>query len=75
MPALRRACLVSGFHDLRQSQTLVACADATTKDLMLRPGHSSPAADYRYLRAVDGRDAEVAAAFRSCCSWRCGLSP
>jgi hypothetical protein len=41
---------------------LAASAGATTKDLMLRLGHASPAAAYRYLHAVDGRDAEVAAA-------------
>jgi integrase len=51
------------FHDLRHTgQTLAASAGATTKDLMLRLGHASPAAAYRYLHAVDGRDAEVAAA-------------
>jgi integrase len=51
------------FHDLRHTgQTLAASAGATTKDLMLRLGHASPAAANRYLHAVDGRDAEVAAA-------------
>src|SRR5262249_21332412 len=30
--------------------------------LMRRLGHASPAASYRYLHAVDGRDAEIASA-------------
>ena len=66
--AFNRARLKAGmpgfqFHDLRHTgQTLAASAGATTKDLMLRLGHASPAAAYRYLHAVDGRDAEVAAA-------------
>ena len=66
--AFNRARLKAGmpgfrFHDLRHTgQTLAASAGATIKDLMLRLGHASPAAAYRYLHAVDGRDAEVAAA-------------
>ena len=56
MPAFR-------FHDLRHTgQTLAAATGATIKDLMRRLGHASPAASYRYLHAVDGRDAEIAAA-------------
>jgi integrase len=51
------------FHDLRHTgQTLAAATGATVKDLMRRLGHSSPVASYRYLHAVDGRDAEIAAA-------------
>lgn len=51
------------FHDLRHTgQTLAASTGATTKDLMRRLGHASPAASYRYLHAVDGRDAEIASA-------------
>jgi integrase len=51
------------FHDLRHTgQTLAASTGATIKDLMRRLGHASPAASYRYLHAVDGRDAEIAAA-------------
>jgi integrase len=51
------------FHDLRHTgQTLAASAGATTKDLMKRLGHASPAAVNRYLHAVDGRDAEIASA-------------
>jgi len=66
--AFNRARLKTGmpgfrFHDLRHTgQTLAASAGATIKDLMVRLGHASPAAAYRYLHAVDGRDAEVAAA-------------
>ena len=51
------------FHDLRHTgQTLAAATGATIKDLMRRLGHASPVASYRYLHAVDGRDAEIAAA-------------
>jgi integrase len=51
------------FHDLRHTgQTLAASTGATTKDLMRRLGHASPAAANRYLHAVDGRDAQIAAA-------------
>jgi integrase len=51
------------FHDLRHTgQTLAAATGATVKDLMKRLGHASPAAAYRYLHVVDGRDAEIAAA-------------
>jgi integrase len=51
------------FHDLRHTgQTLAAATGATVKDLMRRLGHASPAASYRYLHAVDGRDAEITSA-------------
>lgn len=51
------------FHDLRHTgQTLAASTGATTKDLMRRLDHASPAASNRYLHAVDGRDAEIASA-------------
>lgn len=51
------------FHDLRHTgQTLAAATGATVKDLMRRLGHASPVAAYRYLHAVDGRDAEIASA-------------
>jgi integrase len=51
------------FHDLRHTgQTLAASTGATVKDLMRRLGHASPAASYRYLHAVEGRDAEIASA-------------
>ena len=61
----RRSAGMPGFrfHDLRHTgQTLAASTGATIKDLMRRLGHASPAASYRYLHAVDGRDAEIAAA-------------
>jgi integrase len=51
------------FHDLRHTgQTLAASTGATIKDLMRRLGHASSAAANRYLHAVEGRDAEIAAA-------------
>jgi integrase len=51
------------FHDLRHTgQTLAAATGATTKDLMRRLGHASPAAANRCLHTVDGRDAEIASA-------------
>ena len=50
-------------HDLRHTgQTPAASTGATTKDLVRRLGHASPAAANRYLHAVDGRDAEIASA-------------
>jgi integrase len=61
----RRKAGIPGFrfHDLRHTgQTLAAATGATIKDLMRRLGHASPAASYRYLHAVDGRDAQIAAA-------------
>jgi integrase len=66
--AFNRARVTAGmpgfrFHDLRHTgQTLAAATGATVKDLMRRLGHASPVASYRYLHAVDGRDAEIAAA-------------
>ena len=41
---------------------MAAATGATIKDLMRRLGHASPAAPYRYLHTVDGRDAEIASA-------------
>jgi len=61
----RRGAAMPGirFHDLRRTgQTLAAATGATTKDLMRRLGHASPAAANRYLHTVDGRDAEIASA-------------
>ena len=50
-------------HDLRHTgQTMAASTGATIKDLMRRLGHASPAASYRYLHALDGRDDEIASA-------------
>jgi integrase len=51
------------FHDLRHTgQTLAAATGATLADLMLRLGHSSPAAAMRYLHTVQGRDKAIAEA-------------
>jgi integrase len=51
------------FHDLRHTgQTLAAATGATLKDLMKRLGHASTVAAFRYMHAVDGRDAEIASA-------------
>ena len=51
------------FHDLRHSgATWVAIAGATTKELMHRVGHSSPAAALRYQHATQDRDVIVARA-------------
>jgi integrase len=51
------------FHDPRHTgQTLAGLSGATIKDLMKRLGHASEAAPMQYLHAVEGRDAEIAAA-------------
>lgn len=51
------------FHDLRHTgQTLAAATGASLADLKRRLGHSSSAAALRYMHAVEGRDAEIAAA-------------
>jgi integrase len=50
------------FHDLRHtSNTLAAAAGASTRELMHRMGHASPAAALRYQHATAERDAEIAA--------------
>ncbi|MEO8480415.1 MAG: tyrosine-type recombinase/integrase [Gemmatimonadota bacterium] len=50
------------FHDLRHTgQSLAAAEGANLADLKGRLGHSSTAA-VRYLHAVEGRDAAIAAA-------------
>ena len=49
------------FHDLRHgAATLAATTGATTKELMSRLGHASPAAALRYQHVVSGRDAAIA---------------
>ena len=61
-PATERAG-VEGlrFHDLRHgAATLAATTGATTKELMSRLGHASPAAALRYQHVVSGRDAAIA---------------
>ena len=51
------------FHDLRHtSNTLAAAAGASTRELMHRMGHASPAAALRYQHASAQRDVEIAAA-------------
>ena len=45
--------------------TLAAATGATTKALMRRLGHSSPAAALVYENAADERDAEIARALEA----------
>lgn len=61
-PAVRAADLEGlRFHDLRHAAaTFAAVAGATTKELMSRIGHASPAAALRYQHALEGRDLEIA---------------
>jgi integrase len=50
------------FHDLRHAAgTFAAQQGATTKEIMTRIGHASPAASLRYQHASPGRDQELAA--------------
>jgi integrase len=60
-----RAAGVEGlrFHDLRHTAaTLAIAAGASTRELMVRMGHSSSAAALRYQHIMAGRDAAIAAA-------------
>ena len=51
------------FHDLRHvANTLTAASGASTRELMHRMGHVSPAAALRYQRATRDRDAAIAVA-------------
>ena len=53
-------------HELRHTgATLAAATGATTKELMRRLGHSSPAAALLYQHAADDRDAEIARALEA----------
>ncbi len=64
-PAAEAAGLPTGshLHDLRGwGATIAARHGATTKELMHRLGHASPAAALRYQRAEQERDAALAAA-------------
>jgi integrase len=64
IPAIRAAG-VEGlrFHDLRHTAaTLAVAAGASTRELMVRMGHSSSAAALRYQHVMAGRDAAIAAA-------------
>ena len=50
-------------HELRHTgATLAAATGATTKELMRRLGHSSPAAALAYQHAADDRDGAIARA-------------
>ncbi|MGH9165280.1 MAG: hypothetical protein ACRDZW_07210 [Acidimicrobiales bacterium] len=63
--AARRALDLPGlhFHDLRHvANTLTAATGASTRELMHRMGHASPAAALRYQHATRDRDAAIAAA-------------
>jgi integrase len=63
-PAVQRLGLDGlRFHDLRHTAaTLAAAAGATTKELMERMGHSSPAVALRYQHVMVDRQAAIAAA-------------
>lgn len=51
------------FHDLRHAgATWLAISGATTRELMARVGHASPAAALRYQHATEERDASLAEA-------------
>jgi Phage integrase family len=51
------------FHDLRHTAaTLAAATGATTKELMERMGHASPAVALRYQHVMADRQAALAAA-------------
>jgi integrase len=59
-----RAAEVEGlrFHDLRHTAATMAVATgASTRELMVRMGHSSSAAALRYQHVMAGRDAATAA--------------
>jgi len=63
VPAVERVGLAGlRFHDLRHTAgTQAAVAGATTKELMVRLGHSSPRAALIYQHATTERDAQLAA--------------
>lgn len=63
--AARRSCGIPNarFHDLRHfALTMAATTGASTKELMRRAGHSSPAAALRYQHATEDRDKAIAEA-------------
>jgi integrase len=66
-PAVQRLGLDGlRFHDLRHTAaTLAAAAGATTKELMERIGHSSPAVALRYQHVMADRQAAIAAALNA----------
>jgi integrase len=63
-PAVQRLGLDGlRFHDLRHTAaTLAAAVGATTKELMDRMGHTSPAVALRYQHVMADRQAALAAA-------------
>jgi len=64
LPATKQAGVPGlRFHDLRHTAaTLAAATGATTRELMERIGHSSPAAALRYQHVMKDRDKAIAAA-------------
>ena len=51
------------FHDIRHfSLTMAAATGASTRELMRRGGHSTPAAALRYQHATEDRDKAIAEA-------------
>ncbi|MGH8987866.1 MAG: hypothetical protein ACRDXC_04605 [Acidimicrobiales bacterium] len=57
------------LHDLRHSGlTLAAMQGATTRQLMRRAGHASPAAALRYQHATEGHDRDLAEALSASAS-------
>jgi integrase len=71
LPALKRAEIEHlRFHDLRHTAgTLAAHTGATTKEIMRRLGHASPAASMTYQHATAERDAEIAAKLEQLAAW------
>jgi hypothetical protein len=70
-PAWREAIVANDmtgfrFHDLRHTgNTMAAAAGASTKELMARMGHSSPAAALRYQHATLERERVIAASLNA----------
>lgn len=59
----RIGCPELHLHDLRHAgATWLAISGASTRELMARVGHVSPAAALRYQHATEERDADLAAA-------------
>ena len=64
-PAVEQVSGLDGLrvHDLRHTAaTLAAAAGATTKELMERMGHTSPAVALRYQHVMADRQAQLASA-------------
>jgi integrase len=77
----RRAAVAIGLpavrpHELRHTgATLAAATGATTKELMRRLGHSSPAAALLYQHTADDRDEEIARALDATQAGHAGSIP